>query len=655
MTEVYDVFGSGFDNADRTKPLSVLEAKRIHKGTVTVVGTIVSVTEIWSLKDASDYKDARSIQLEDVEKKEDSERLDAILYDDNIEDVRAGEIVKVTGKITMENKNAKTKKLITVLHIDEIEYINRKQISISEADIKSFNEFARDKKTLIERLRSKFAPDVIGHDEIKIGLLRAIVGANDFDVFKNVGRLDTLLVGPPGTAKTTLMIAASNIKPNSRYVSAPHASSKTITAIVDKELDGGTVLKWGSVPLAAYALCCVNEIAAFPPDEQDRFLETMSEGRIPLDKHGNHYDIPAPTTIIATANPIGGDWADSDRISNDEIFLKKNLLDRFTQIYPIRDNKGEEELRVFADKLSIIRGKRQNQDDDCDEFLRKYLIYASSRRVKISEDARRMLNEFWVRAKLKGLVGNRMHGHLFKVAEAHAKLYLRDEVDEDIAKEAMQVVNFIILNYGATVDLMIGPRDVTCKKFIDILRNTKAGITIEELCRIACKEDEQIAAYVGEKWSVEQNYKLRSVVDILRNNKNVKPVSARPIVLQWLSDVSDVTEEGSSIEKIKNLERLTYDDEDNAVADTSDTSDKGGISASNANNNGSKTIDHNDPVKCPTCDYWAKPFYMKIHQCPNVKQKWNCEICIKNHKPRFKTNDKEEYKKHMQTKHRLSA
>ena len=51
----------------------------------------------------------------------------------------------------------------------------------------------------------------------------------------------------------------------------------------------------------------------------------------------------------------------------------------------------------------------------------------------------------------------------------------------------------------------------------------------------------------------------------------------------------------------------------------------------------------NTKIKCPTCDHWETPFYMKIHQCPNVAEpeseiqsvKYNCGICIKNHKKRF--------------------
>jgi len=68
---INNVYGSGFDNDDQNKPLSVLEAKRIHSGKITVLGTIVSVSEMYIMliddtnnnNGRPEYKDARSIQL----------------------------------------------------------------------------------------------------------------------------------------------------------------------------------------------------------------------------------------------------------------------------------------------------------------------------------------------------------------------------------------------------------------------------------------------------------------------------------------------------------------------------------------------------------------------------------------------------------------
>ena len=63
-----------------TKIYSVLEAKRIHQGFIKVIGKIVTKTEMYVVDTQQDgkwvFRDARFIQLEDIEKLVENERLD---------------------------------------------------------------------------------------------------------------------------------------------------------------------------------------------------------------------------------------------------------------------------------------------------------------------------------------------------------------------------------------------------------------------------------------------------------------------------------------------------------------------------------------------------------------------------------------------------
>ena len=123
-----------------------------------------------------------------------------------------------------------------------------------------------------------------------------------------------------------------------------------------------------------------------------------------------------------------------------------------------------------------------------------------------------MLNEFWANAKIKGLLTIRMYNGLYKIAEAQAKLQLKDEVDEEIAKQTIESVQLMMAQYGQTVRMVIGPKDATFKAFLQILQRVETGITIEELCKIACDEDnKQVSDYLGENWSVKHNIKLRNL------------------------------------------------------------------------------------------------------------------------------------------------
>lgn len=70
-----------------------------------------------------------------------------------------------------------------------------------------------------------FAPNILGHEDRKIGILRSIVGGVNRGE-KGDGRISTLMVGDPATAKSQLGKEAVKIKDRSRHVSAPHARPK---------------------------------------------------------------------------------------------------------------------------------------------------------------------------------------------------------------------------------------------------------------------------------------------------------------------------------------------------------------------------------------------------------------------------------------------
>ena len=146
------------------------------------------------------YKDAKSIQLEDIEKLDDNERLDVVLYNDDIINVVAGEIVHISGTIQLHDvvkskKQGQLKIKKVVVNATSIKYINRKELVVTPKDIENIDKFA-SYPNLTERLTAMFAPNVIGHNHIKLGVLRSIVGGDDHGQ-RGGGRVNTFLVGDP--------------------------------------------------------------------------------------------------------------------------------------------------------------------------------------------------------------------------------------------------------------------------------------------------------------------------------------------------------------------------------------------------------------------------------------------------------------------------
>ena len=64
-----------------------------------------------------------------------------MLYDDAASHVIAGEIVEITGDIYIQRKSDSSKgnkKLVTVLHGNQIKYRNKEKIVVTQKDIKIF-------------------------------------------------------------------------------------------------------------------------------------------------------------------------------------------------------------------------------------------------------------------------------------------------------------------------------------------------------------------------------------------------------------------------------------------------------------------------------------------------------------------------------------
>jgi MoxR-like ATPase len=611
------------------QPVSVLEAKRKHEGTWTILGKIVTVSEMCVIEMETEtgvvYKDAKSIQLEDIEKLDENERLDVMLYNDDITNVIPGEVVEIVGNIELVSKNAKKSKVKTVVvNATSIKYVNRKELIISNKDIEAIEKFAHSnyELNLTERLGVLFAPNVVGHKDAKLGLLRSIVGGDNHGQ-RGGGRINTFMVGDPGTAKSTLAQEAAMIKPNSRHVSAPHASSKTITGIADKENESVT-LRLGAIPLSRNAICAIDELTAFAPEEQSRLLDVLEEGILDIDKHGRHWTIQSPTTIIATANPIQSKWSNSEVVSNDEINMLKTLLDRFQQVYIFRDNMNEKEIDSFVAQMSTIKNRRRHNYN----FLRKYLIYVSGINVRsIIPEAEYMLNEFWKTAKLKKLMGIRGLLAIFSVAEAQAKLHLKDTINEEIANQTMEVFKLMLVQYGEMITTATSPKTMTYNKFLEILQNNKVGVSTKLLCQIACHEDKQIAAYIGENWSIEHNIKVRVIIDMLRNHSQVKEISRKPVVLQWDGILSD-NNDNNDTDKESEEKLLDVDNRNKTISELSELSDRsveGSIVRNGVSYNlvliykGSEFLNRLQYRlrSCPSCneELDSDPYYRKFHQC----------------------------------------
>lgn len=140
------------------------------------------------------------------------------------------------------------KKLFAILYATEIKYERKEEKPITENDITEFKEFA-EHSDVTDNLVGMFAPQVIGHSDAKLGILRSAVSVKEDKQLTGIrSRINTLLAGDSGTAKSILAAEAAKVVSNSRYVTSQHVSIKSALAIIDKEPDGSKMLLLGAVP-----------------------------------------------------------------------------------------------------------------------------------------------------------------------------------------------------------------------------------------------------------------------------------------------------------------------------------------------------------------------------------------------------------------------
>jgi DNA replicative helicase MCM subunit Mcm2 (Cdc46/Mcm family) len=204
--------------------------------------------------------------------------------------------------------------------------------------------------------------------------------------------------------------------------------------------------------------------------------------------------------------------------------------------------------------------------------LVKYIEYARQLKPILSEEATIMLEEFYINVKIKGFGSDRVLPTLHKLAKAVARLKLKEIVDAEDAKEVEEYYNVMLADFQKSVVVSHSPRDLAYNECVSILEQIKGfgGITLEDLFKKVCENNEQLANYFeyDEKpLKIKNNRKVRDVYERLLNHSNIKKVQEKPIVLQWLDTSSTITiedpEAGDPSDVCDKDKTTTYNNKEN--------------------------------------------------------------------------------------------
>ncbi len=489
-----------------------------------------------------EYVPVIDLELQDLDIYNEIERLSVKIFGNETNDVVAGEKVTITGNLYIIRKNDNPhNKLETVLFADSMEGGNRQEIILSENDIEIIRKWKEDKETqgknITNELVKLFAPDLIDLDRVKKGMLLVAVsaGLRNIDTrFPKRIRINALLIGNPGLAKTQVLQKTVKLIPNSQYAGGQSSTGLSLTSQISKEDGGSYTLRFGPIVLAKDSVCAINELGQFPMEQQKHLLDCMEENGFPMAKYGFSTTIEAHPSIIASANPINSRWQNSGVVSLNEFPILPQIIQRFDLIFIFKENNQENHLRSYAV------------------------------RPPINQEAQKKINEFYIEMGKVGISGlPRRLDSLMRITMSIAKLNLKTEADVNDAEEAITFYNEGLDDFNQAVKLSDNPRDIAYQEIRKIVK-MKNGILISltEAAEKACESNENIRHYLlkkddntsdnrcslnnnkAKKLKLSNSHHLKVVMELLRKDDCIQIVYEKPIELRWKGDRKD----GASVE-----------------------------------------------------------------------------------------------------------
>lgn len=337
------------------------------------------------------------------------------------------------------------------------------EIEISKEEEIKIRQLAKDPK-IYERFVNSMGISIFGHESIKGSLVLQLMGGvkkERSDGTATKGDIHILLVGDPGSAKTSLLLFMSKVAPKSRYVAGKGASGVGLTAsIVKDEFLRGWALEAGAIVLANGGFLFLDEMDKMSVEDTSALHEALAQQRVTISKANIQATLKAQTTVLAAANPKFGRFDPYQPIAA-QIEMPPTLINRFDLIFPVRDLPSKEkDTKIASHILELQRQTEEKHPDIPYEMIKKYVAYARKNIFpKLTEEAIEEIKDFYVGLRNMPTIGEeggvkpipisaRQLEALVRLSEASARVRLSEKVTRNDARNAISILKHCLMQVG---------------------------------------------------------------------------------------------------------------------------------------------------------------------------------------------------------------
>ena len=461
-----------------------------------------------------------------------SDDLDVALTGDLVGDVMAGERIISNTHIKSKLKSeGQSKKPILELYGD-VESVEKTGDSLDDVEVDEYLDDIREVANSddpVQQIIDSINPRHMGDEDIKEAIAYQLFGGVKKELADGStvrGNSHMLLIGDPGTGKSTHLLYANELMPRSVFTTGQGSTAAGLTAsAVNDDFTDGWSLKAGALVEATGGLCAIDELDDMREEDRAGMLQAMSQQAISISKAGINQTLPAETTILAAANPRHGRFDPHSKI-DEQLDLDPALISRFDLIFTLQDEPeeehdmdvarhmaktaqaGERRTRAGSDSVTV---EGEIEPPISKEMMRAYIAHARSITPVLTDGAIDLLTDSYVDIRTGNEESNavpvtaRMNEAVIRLSEASARIHLREDVTRDDVAAALSIHKAFLEDVGLDpesgefdADIVESGTTTTqrnrirkIKSFIDDLaRDSDKGAPIEDLHELLEEYDE---------------------------------------------------------------------------------------------------------------------------------------------------------------------